>query len=369
MTNAPLTCLGIFQDLKAPQESGVIALHGGGLGQGQPTLRIAVRTPRHPVEYLGPAGWQGQEHWWSAGPALLLWEKVVCIGLGSDLTQHMEPGVVEFGVHAGGGATAFLRVVWPDRLPPFDESALRETAAANHLLDAPTPSFAEPEQPPPTISAPPLPADPQPPPQPPETGRERAVIPGRSAMVPANAAMAAVVIALLLGGAIGTVAIKVFGASTVAAVQGTQPTPTDAVPELVRLLQTGPTSPRGIEMPRGATARDLWARAQDARKVGDGAETAHWLRLCSLEGERLCLATLAYLYLDGTQVEKNLPAGLLLLQVAGVLGEPNAYYNLGAIYEDGEYVGGRDLEMAKFYFQKAKAKGHAESVKALDRLK
>lgn len=77
---------------------------------------------------------------------------------------------------------------------------------------------------------------------------------------------------------------------------------------------------------------------------------------------------LAACYLEGTGVDKDVNEALKLFSAAAELGDVQAMYLLGSIYEDGDEGVKKDVKEAKKWYKKAAAEGYEPAQAALNRL-
>jgi hypothetical protein len=143
-------------------------------------------------------------------------------------------------------------------------------------------------------------------------------------------------------------------------------------PSIYDALIVPDRSPRGT--PRNSIQQserlyELWQRFSDGKDAPkDNVEATYWLKVAILSKlgaqEQRTLGTLAV----GNYEKRDYAAARLLWELAAVLGNGNAMYNLGYLFEAGEGVA-RGVDRARIWYEKAKVAGYDKAQAALDRLK
>lgn len=142
----------------------------------------------------------------------------------------------------------------------------------------------------------------------------------------------------------------------------------DMAGRLSSLIETLPTSPRGVAASSVRTGPERLNRAASAA-ASDRVEAAYWYRAAAGAGEAKAFTNLGTLLVRGVGADKPDPADAKLLWLtAAARGEPIAMFNLGAMYERGIGVDS-DPATARTWYERAAARGHTGARDALRRLK
>jgi len=142
----------------------------------------------------------------------------------------------------------------------------------------------------------------------------------------------------------------------------------DMTHRLTALLETGAASPSGVTAVSLKGGEQRLERAAAAEAAGKPAEAAYWYRLAAADGEAKAFTNLGTLMVRGQGVDKPDPAAARLLWLAGAArGEAVAMFDLGAMYERGIGIAA-DKAIARKWYERAAAHGHAQAREALKRL-